>query len=395
MLFNKNSDGITEDSYIRKYYYLIYPLIGLSIFGYFMTSLYLAKGEAVIEKEKQVTHRVAVTSEMDRNFEEAGIQYQKNAELATDKIEQAYYLVRSGNALNRSGDYAEGFSILKSVDDDASLPAELRAEARFRMLQPYFIARLKEPLQIVFSDPKYNTLLGGGSSDKLSDLEKAMRKSLEDIYAITPSSYIGFLISSNYAAEALGDERLTLSEKNDLLEKALEVMKVNDTLSRSESVNIEAYWNNPYPQDFAKDSWFSGQHVRFVALSLLARMDKSLVKEVESSYAALLPYYEGDRSLSRKSQQFWTNFYYAAFLTSIYGENKASLVTKLVEPYYETTGDYGEINTSDTGFWFFLRKELLRPEVEQTNNTRFIYEIASLVPAFDSFILSQFLSSEI
>jgi len=394
MLFSKSTDGVTEYSPLKKYYLPTFLIILFTTLAYFFVTFFLTRQDQVTEIQQPLVQQEAVNYEKDRNFEQAGIQYQKNANLATDKYEQAHYLVRSGNAYNRSGDYELGFSILKSVEENPELPPEIRAEARLRMLQPYYVARLKEPLQIVFSDSRYNYALQGGSLQVLQDLESALRISLEEIYQVIPSSYINSLIAISYSAEALSNQNLSPTDKKELVAKTLEIINRGDLLSEKERVGIEDYWNRPDPQDLAKDLWFAGQHMRFVALTFLSLVDRNLVSKVENSYTELLPYYEGNRSLSRLGQRFWTNFYYAAFLAEVYGESESNRIADLVKPFYETTGNYAQINMGEKGFWFFLSTELLRPVSEQSNNTRFIYKIATVVPQFNTFIKENFLTAE-
>lgn len=394
MFFINSTDGVTERTIWSRYYVPVLLVVLFTLVAYVLTTLFYARDNSFVDIQEPVVHQDAVNYEKDRNFEQAGIAYQNNANLASDNSERAHYLVRSGNAYNRSGNYAQGFLLLKSVEEDPQFSPEIRAEARLRMLQPYYVARLNEPLQLVFSDSRYKYALQGGSGVVLKDLEKALQVSLEEIYQVIPSSYIDSLLAISYSGEVLTNEDLSQVEKNELVKKALEVIERGDILSDTESLDIEAYWNRPDPQNLAKDLWFAGRHMRFVALTFLSEVDTSLVLKVEAAYRELLPFYEGNRSLSRLGQRFWTNFYYAAFLARTNGENESVRIAELVEPFYETSGDFGKINLSEKGFWFFLKTELTRPAEEHGNNTRFIYTIASIVPEFDSFIKEKFLNPE-
>lgn len=366
-------------------------LILLACLAVFSVFYYLSM-KRVSEKEKQnqiITEKTQLIKEYQNNLDLVSAQKEQEAlvkeyEKTGEKEKQLNTMRQLAYNYNKAGDFKKGIALFKDVIFDPAATARIKSEAVASMTHIYYRKRWKEPLQEIFRDsrPLFANAWGTGDINNMDDLEFALNRLHESVNKEYPLSYLDYMIALWYSGKVLDNKFVDTVEKDRNLDQAKMNLALGDVALDKES-SADDYTSGNFSYDFSG----TAKHFRFVLYTFLARADSSYIEKTDAAYKERMnTYARYPNVLSVRLLEAYTRFYYAALLADISGESKKAEIADIVKPTISTTGNFEKTNASVQGFY---QQELTRPQEERGHNEKFILKVASLVPEFNSFLVSK------
>lgn len=360
---------------------LIMGMLALLFGGYYF---YLAPDDngASVEDPDRAMIEEASKNVQALDMTAASAMYAELTSSETDPEKRARYAIMQGFTSNNAGNYESGIPLLKAIIADPAIPNQLKAGALITMLQVGFKPNSEEALRLIFDDGGiYAEALAGGDINDMDDLQLA----IDNLYQVA-DSYHQYAVSQ-YARAFMRSRYffshpdLTEAEKQEVLTMIETALNNGDALLSAE---LDSGFYKENQVDPIKDMLFMSMHMRLFALEVLARTDETKREEVDSYYAYTLSVFSSILNAPATwSIENYVRFYYAAYLTEVYGEEREDEIRNAMAPIYIVSGDRAVSN--EYSIWPFFEVTLANSE-SRSVDAEMIREVADIDSNFQTFL---------
>ena len=179
-----------------------------------------------------------------------------------------------------------------------------------------------------------------------------MEVSTFDMY---PLSYFHYTTALYSTVQALDNVSLSDEERRAFAEETLALIRRGDTLVEEEVLSPD--FISP---KMTAAFYTTGQNLRFINFLFLAMYDTNAFEDLaEIAYAKLLDSGVLTGTASNRVSGSYTAFYYAAYLATIYGEERKMEIEELLSVVV------AETKSNEQSIWEFFNKSLNGPVEER------------------------------